>query len=69
MAGTDDTPEGKTGTVTVAIPGPGRAGEVQVAIRGGTESFIAYADGAVSRGTAVLVVGYRGGRTVDVISS
>jgi len=65
----DDSPAGKTGFVSVAIPGPGRAGEVQVTIRGGTESFIAYADEPISRGRMILVVADRGARAVDVIAS
>jgi hypothetical protein len=68
MSSRDESPAGLSGYVTVAIPGPGRAGEVQVAIRGGTETFIAYAEAAVGRGATVLVVGYRGGRAVDVIA-
>jgi hypothetical protein len=68
MTGTEDSPAGKTGYMTVAIQGPQRPGEVQVEIRGGTETFIAYSEAAVARGAQVLVVGYRGGRAVDVIA-
>lgn len=69
MTDMDDSPAGKTGYVTVAIPGPGRPGEISVAIRGGTEAFLAFADDAIPRGKQVLVVADRGGRAVDVIDA
>jgi hypothetical protein len=69
MSGGGDSPAGLTGHITVAIPGPGRAGEVRVAIRGGTEVFIAYAEQAIPRGEEVLVVTDRGGRVVDVVAA
>jgi hypothetical protein len=65
----DDSPAGKVGYVTVSIPGPGRPGEVRLSIRGGSESFIAYAERAIERGTTVLVVGDRGARSIDVIAN
>jgi membrane protein implicated in regulation of membrane protease activity len=68
MVNTDDSPAGKTGYVTVAIPGRGRPGEVRVAIRGGSEAFIAYADEPIERGKEVIVIGDRGARSVDVIA-
>lgn len=69
MTDVDDSPAGKTGYVTVAIPGPGRPGEVNVSIRGGTEAFLAFAEGPIARGKQVLVVADRGGRAVDVIDA
>ncbi|HTW97791.1 MAG TPA: hypothetical protein VMD59_03385 [Acidimicrobiales bacterium] len=68
MNGCDDSPEGKVGFVTVAIPGAGRAGEVRVAIRGGTEHFIAYAEQPIARGSEVLIIADRGARAVDVVA-
>jgi hypothetical protein len=68
MSDGDDSPAGRTGYVTVAIPGRDRPGEVRVAIRGGTEHFIAYADEPIDRGREVIVTGDRGGRAVDVIA-
>ena len=59
---------GRVGRVTGAI-GPGRIGEVMVAIRGGTEAFNAYgADAAetIPTGTRVVVVEYYPPRTVVV---
>ena len=64
----DESPAGKSGYLTVAIPGQGRAGEVRLEIRGGTETFLAFAEEPIARGTLVLVVGDRGGRAVDVIA-
>jgi membrane protein implicated in regulation of membrane protease activity len=57
---------GKLAHVVVAIPGPSRAGEVTVRIRGGTESYIAYADERIEAGTEVVVVADHGARTVSV---
>ncbi len=68
MNDADDSPAGRTGYVTVAIPGAGRAGEVRVSIRGGNEVFIAYAERPIERGQQVIVVGDRGARCVDVIA-
>ncbi len=68
MSDTEDSPAGRTGYVTVAIPGRGRPGEVLVAIRGGTEHFLAYADQPIERGVEVIVTGDRGARAVDVIA-
>jgi hypothetical protein len=60
---------GVRGTVTVAIPGPGRPGEIVVRSGGGTEAYLAYADGPISRGAVVLIYEHRGGRMVDVMES
>ena len=59
---------GKVGRVTGAI-GPGRIGEVMVAVRGGSEAFHAYSadpEEAIGRGTRVVVVEYFPPRTVMV---
>ncbi|MEW1960586.1 hypothetical protein [Kineococcus sp. NPDC059986] len=52
--------------MTVRIRGAGRPGEVTVEVRGATESFIAYSDGEVLLGEAVLVAASRGDRAVEV---
>jgi hypothetical protein len=60
---------GKVGRVTGKI-GPGRVGEVMVAVRGGTESFLAYSNDAseeIGVGVRVIVVEYHPPRTVYVI--
>jgi hypothetical protein len=59
---------GKVGRVTGAI-GPGRTGEVMVAVRGGSEAFNAHSadpDESIGRGTRVVVVEYFPPRTVVV---
>lgn len=58
---------GKTGRVTGRV-GPGRIGEVMVAVRGGTEAFHAYSADAeeIVTGTRVLVVEVLPPRTVVV---
>lgn len=62
-----DSVVGRPAYVTVAIPGGGsQAGEVLVRVRGGTESYIAYADEAVNVGTQVIVLADRGARSVLV---
>ena len=57
---------GEQGFVTTRIPGGDRPGEVQIPLRGGSESFIAYATEPIARGQRVLVLGRRPGRAVDV---
>lgn len=59
---------GRPGTVTHPIPGGSRPGEVHVEVRGTTEAFIAYADGPLPVGAAVLVFRSRGRRDVDVMA-
>ena len=61
-----DTVVGRPAYVTVAIPGGPRAGEVVLRIRGGTESYIAFADQPVGVGAQVVVVADRGARAVLV---
>jgi membrane protein implicated in regulation of membrane protease activity len=59
---------GKVGRVTGDI-GPGRIGEVMVAVRGGSEAFHAHSaepDVLIGRGTRVVVVEYFPPRTVMV---
>lgn len=66
MRMTDDEVTGRAGTVTVRIRGGDLPGEISVAIRGGTESFIAYAEQEIARHETVLVYRSRGERAVDV---
>ncbi len=61
-----DSVVGMPAYVTVAIPGGARAGEVLLRVRGGTESYIAYADQSVGVGAQVVVIADRGARTVLV---
>jgi hypothetical protein len=57
---------GEQGVVTTRIPGGDAPGEVQIFLRGGSESFIAYAPEEIGRGERVLILGRRPGRAVDV---
>ncbi len=59
---------GRVGRVTGLI-GPGRLGEVMVAVRGGSEAFNAYSsdpDETIGKGTRIVVVEYFPPRTVVV---
>ena len=67
MSMNDDAVTGRSGTVTTRIRGGELPGEVRVAVRGGTESFIAYAEHEIQRNETVLVFRSRGDRAVDVI--
>jgi hypothetical protein len=58
---------GCVGVVTVATRGSGGPGEVHIRIRGGSETYRAWSEGPLPRGTTVLVVNSRGARTVDVV--
>ena len=58
---------GRMGHVVTAIPGGPAPGEVRVAVRGGTELFLAYCDSPVEQGASVLVVEDLGGRAVRVL--
>lgn len=62
-----DPVHGMTGTITSPIRGAGALGEVLVAIRGGTELYIARADEPIAVGTTVLIVAVHPGRIVDVV--
>jgi hypothetical protein len=65
---TDHELIGKVATVTSTI-GPGEMGEVMVPVRGGSESFYAYASDAaetIPAGAQVLVLERRAPRTLVV---
>jgi membrane protein implicated in regulation of membrane protease activity len=61
----DETVIGKIGRVTHRISN-GKAGEIVVLIRGGSETYMAYSDDDVPEQTEVLVVAQRSARTVEV---
>ena len=59
---------GKVGRVTGTIE-PGKLGEVMIAIRGGSESYYAYAadlEERIESGTRVAVIEHEAARTVIV---
>jgi membrane protein implicated in regulation of membrane protease activity len=58
---------GCVGVLTLATRGPAGAGEVLIKIRGGTESYLAWSDEPLAKGTTVLVIESRGARAVHVV--
>ncbi|MET9253897.1 hypothetical protein [Streptomyces sp. NPDC003717] len=63
----DEAVVGCTGRLTLATRGTEGPGEVLVRVRGGTETFFAYSDEPLERGTTVLVIESLGHREVSVI--
>jgi hypothetical protein len=63
----DESAIGTVGVITVATRGQAGPGEVRIRIRGGTENFIAWSQTPLRAGITVLVIDYRGPRTVDVM--
>jgi hypothetical protein len=63
----DESAVGCTGRLIVATRGAGGPGEVLVAMRGGTEAYLAWSEEPLTKGTTVLVFNARGERTVDVM--
>ncbi|OUC81050.1 hypothetical protein [Gordonia lacunae] len=57
---------GRTGTVTMSIPGGEALGEIELPFAGGTERFLARAMGPIGIDEAVLVIAEWPGRVVDV---
>jgi hypothetical protein len=57
---------GLIGQLTVSVPEDGGPGEVLLPVRGGTETFAAYADEPIRRYTVVVVVDERSARSVTV---
>jgi membrane protein implicated in regulation of membrane protease activity len=62
----DEAAVGCVGVVTLATRGSAGPGEVHIRIRGGSETYRAWSEHPLPKGTTVLVVGSRGARTVDV---
>ncbi|MGW1894549.1 hypothetical protein ACWCP6_30540 [Streptomyces sp. NPDC002004] len=63
----DDAVIGCTGELLIGTRGPAGPGEVQVRVRGGTETFLAWSEEPLPTGATVLVVHSRGARQVDVV--
>jgi hypothetical protein len=61
-----DSPIGLAGRIVVATQGKDGPGEVELRIRGGTETFIARSNDPLPVGTAVIVLSTLGPRTVVV---
>jgi membrane protein implicated in regulation of membrane protease activity len=62
-----DSAVGKVGRVVVRIRGGEQPGEVALPLQGTTELWIAYAETELPVGADVLVIGFRGGRRIDVV--
>lgn len=62
----DESLIGAIGVLTIGTRGTAGPGEVHVKIWGGSESFIAWSDEPIPRGSTVLIINNRGTRTVDV---
>jgi hypothetical protein len=59
---------GSTGVLTVGTRGATGPGEVLLKIRGGSETYLAWSDEPLPRGTTVLVVESRGARALTVVA-
>jgi hypothetical protein len=66
MTGPEESPIGLASRIIVATRGPDGPGEVELRIRGGTETFIARSDAPLPVGQAVIVLSTLGPRTVVV---
>ncbi|MYT70844.1 MULTISPECIES: hypothetical protein [unclassified Streptomyces] len=64
----DEAVVGCTGKLVLGTRGAGGPGEVLVRVRGGTETFLAWSDEPLERGTTVLVIESRGTRQVAVMA-
>lgn len=58
---------GRTGDLTVASRGRDGCGEVQLSVRGGVETYLAWSQEPLPEGAEVLVVRALGPRTVEVV--
>jgi membrane protein implicated in regulation of membrane protease activity len=59
--------EGRVGVLTIGTRGQDGPGEVHIKIRGGSESYLAWSDEPLPKGTTVLVIESRGARAVTVV--
>jgi membrane-bound ClpP family serine protease len=66
MSFADQSPIGLAGRIVTATRGQDGAGEVEVRIRGGTETFIARSSDPLAVGQPVIVLATLGPRTVVV---
>jgi hypothetical protein len=66
VSAADDSPIGLAGHIVVATRGEAGPGEVELRIRGGTETFLARSAEPLAVGQAVIVLATLGPRTVIV---
>lgn len=65
--GAEESPIGLAGRIVTATQGEAGPGEVELRIRGGTETFIARSAHPLPRGQAVIVVSTLGPRSLVVL--
>ena len=63
----DESAIGTVGVLVIATRGQSGPGEVSIRIRGGSEKYLAWSEAPLPKGTTVLIIDYRGPRTVDVV--
>ena len=63
----DESAIGTMGVLIIATRGAAGPGEVRIRIRGGSENYLAWSETPLPKGATVLVIDYRGPRTVDVM--
>ena len=63
----DSSVVGMVGTLAVGTRGRAGAGEVVLRVRGGSETYLAWSEQPLPRGTAVLVVEARAARSLEVV--
>jgi hypothetical protein len=63
----DESAIGAVGVLTIATRGAVGPGEVRIKVRGGSEHYLAWSEAPLPKGATVLVIDYRGPRTVDVM--
>ncbi|MEU3711852.1 hypothetical protein [Streptomyces catenulae] len=64
----DEAVIGCIGVLLIGTRGAAGPGEVQVRVRGGSETFLAWSAEPLVTGTEVLVIASRGTRQVDVLA-
>ena len=63
----DESAIGTVGVLITATRGAAGPGEVRIKIRGGSEHYLAWSETPLPKGATVLVIDYRGPRSVDVM--
>lgn len=63
----DEAAIGCVGVLLIGTRGQAGPGEVLIKIRGGSEAYLAWSEKPLEKGATVLVIDFRGARTVDVI--
>lgn len=63
----DRSAVGSLGVLVVGTRGSAGPGELLLKIRGGSETFLAWSDRPLPRGTTVMVVESHGARSVQVV--